>query len=291
MELRQLQHFSAVAQFCNFTRAAAELQVVQSTLSASIRKLERELGASLFERTTRRVSLTPAGRALLPTALRMLRDAELARNTVRSVASVVEGEVALGTIQALTWVDLPKALGWFRREHPKVEVTLHEAPVDELIENLLQGKLDLAYVARDPKPLSDGVVVHATHDEDLTLVVPPNHPLIGQSGVQLGDLADESFIDFRAGRGLDRTVATYCTEANLNRKVAVSATQLHLVNDLVAEGLGIAIVPDALARRGELPRVTIEPRPRRTVALIGRERRPSNPAALALLNVLQAKND
>lgn len=290
MELRQLLHFSTVARFCNFTRAAAELQVVQSTLSASVAHLERELGAALFERTTRRVALTPAGAVLLPTARRMLRDAELARSTVRAVATVVEGEVALGTIQALTWIDLPAALVRFRREHPKVEVTLYEAPVDELIERVLGGGLDLAYVARDPSPLPDGVVVHAVHGEDLTLVVPLNHHLVEQATVYLGDLGNESFIDFRAGRGLERTIATHCAQAGLHRKIAVRTTQLHLVHDLVAAGLGIAIVPDALARRGNLPLVEIvEPRPRRTVALIGRERQPSNPAALALLNLVQAE--
>ncbi len=288
MELRQLNHFVVVAEFCNFTRAAMTLQIVQSTLSASIRQLEGDLGAPLFERTTRRVSLTPAGVALLPVARRMLRDADLARSTVRSVATVVEGEVALGSIQALTWVDLPRALGRFCREHPKIEVTLQEAPVEELIERSVLGGLDLAYVARDPRPLPDGIFIHASHEEDLTLVVPPNHHLAGQTGVKLEDLADESFIEFRAGRGLEWTVANHCAQANLDRKITVWTTQLHLVKDLVAEGLGIAILPEPLARRENLPRVSIEPSPRRTVSLVGRERHPSNPAVLALLNVLRA---
>lgn len=288
MELRQLLHFSAVARHCSFTRAANELQVVQSTLSASIDRLERDLAATLFERTTRRVSLTPAGVALLPTARRILADAELARSTVRAVAAVVEGKVSLGTIQALTWVKLSEALGAFRREHPGVEIALDEAPVDELLDSLLQGELDLAYIARDPRPLPEGIVVHATHEEDLTLVVPPSHHLAGDVEVKISDLAGETFIDFQAGRGLERTITTYCLEAGLDRKIAVRTTQLYLVHDLVAAGLGIAIVPEALARRGSLPRVAIvEPRPRRSIALVGRETRPSNPAALALLELLK----
>lgn len=149
MELRQLEHFAAVAKYLSFTRAAREVHVAQSSLSVSVRQLERELEASLFERTTRRVALTPAGRALLPTAQRMLMDVHRARESIAAVSGMLRGQVTVGTIQALTWVDLPAGLSRFHRAHPGVNITLQEAPVDELLDELLAGDLDLAYIARD----------------------------------------------------------------------------------------------------------------------------------------------
>ena len=289
MELRQLEHFVAVAQHRNFTRAAREAHVVQSTLSASIHRLEREIGALLFERTTRRVALTPAGWALLPTAQRMLDDAEQARVAVAAVTGMRGGQIALGTIQALTWVNLPAALGRFHRDHPGVHITVQEAPVDELVEALFEGHLDLAYIARDQHRLPEGMAVLATHDEELALALAPTHPLATRPHVRLAELGEESFVDFQAGPGLQTAVERYCAQAQLHRNITVRTTQLQLLIDLVAEGLGMAIIPAPLARHAGLACLPITaPQPHRALALVSREHHPSNPAALALLHQLHA---
>lgn len=132
MEMRQLRHFVAVVTEGTFTAAARSELIVQSALSTSIRNLERELGADLFDRTGRRVVLTEAGRALLPQARSLLAGADAARDAVAAVAGLTTGRVSIGTIQTLTCVDLPTELEAFHRRLPGIQVSVRDAPVDEL---------------------------------------------------------------------------------------------------------------------------------------------------------------
>ena len=146
MDLRQLEHFVAVAQERHFTRAAAKLHIVQSGLSASIRALEEEMGATLFLRTTRRVNLTPAGAAFLSEAQRVLCAAEAARNAVAEVQGLKRGRLLVGAIQGLApFIDLPRLLGVFRREYPQVDIQLRFDDTAALIEGVLDGRLDIAF--------------------------------------------------------------------------------------------------------------------------------------------------
>jgi DNA-binding transcriptional LysR family regulator len=287
MELRQVEHFVAVAQHLSFTRAAREVHVVQSSLSTSVRQLERELGAVLFERTTRKVALTPAGRALLPVAQRILMGTRAARDSVAAVTGMLRGVVAVGTIQVLSWVDLPRALSRFHRGHPGVDITLREAPVNELLDALVAGDLDLAYIARDRSRLPDAVTVLATREEELVILAAPGHPLAGEHEVRLSDLQDEPFVDFQAGTGLQMVVERLCAEAGLQRRITLAVTQLDMLVSLVREGLGIAVVPAPVARSSDLAAIGIAPSaPHRTIALVSRAPAPTNPAARALLRDL-----
>ena len=136
MELRQLAHFVAVAEERHFTRAAARVHVVQSSLSSSIAALERELGEGLFVRDNRRVALTPAGRALLPAARRALAAADEGRDAVAGVRGMLHGQLLVGAIQTLGVVDLAALLARFRRgEATPVGVAtrleVEEAPAEE----------------------------------------------------------------------------------------------------------------------------------------------------------------
>lgn len=284
MELRQLEHFVAVAKHLSFTRAAKEVSVVQSSLSGSVNKLERELGASLFERTTRTVSLTSAGWALLPVAQRILMEIHTAHEAVAAVTGVLRGRLAVGTIQLLTWVDLPLSLSRFHQAHPGVEIALREAPVDELLKEILAGELDLAYIARDQSKLPDSLTVLATWDEELVVIAPRDHPLARQKKTVLSALGEEPFVDFQAGSGLQRVVERLCEQAHLERRITLSVTQLDLLISLVRQGLGIAIIPSPVAEGTNLAVIRIAgPVPHRELALVTRAPRPSHPAALALL--------
>ncbi|MEA2623884.1 MAG: hypothetical protein QOH61_2794, partial [Chloroflexota bacterium] len=133
MELRQLEHFLAVAEERHFTRAAARAHVVQSSLSASIATLERDLGAVLFTRSTRQVGLTDAGRALVPEARRTIATAAAARAAVADVQGLQRGSVAIGTGKALT-IDLVPILARFRSAHPNITLNLHQGGSLELVE-------------------------------------------------------------------------------------------------------------------------------------------------------------
>ena len=287
MELRQLEHFVAVVEHSGFTAAAGPVGLSQSALSASIRGLERDLGATLFSRTTRRVALTVAGNELLPAARRLLNDARRAREAVAAVAGLAGGSLCVGTVQTLTAVDLPAELARFRRAYPGVEITLSEAPSAQLLEALRLGDLHLAYVARDATPLPPDLQLVLEFAEELVLVTGPEHPLAGSWGVTPDRLRDEHFVDFRAGMGLQSVVEELCTRWGLERRISCRVSQMDQVLALVGTGLGVAIVPSTVAGRSALSIARFAaPAPRRTVVLLTRE--PINPAARVLLDQLTA---
>ncbi|YCK39038.1 LysR family transcriptional regulator [Actinomadura sp. ATCC 39365] len=284
MELRQLRHFVAVTTHGSFTAAARAELIVQSALSTSIRKLERELGADLFERTGRRPVLTPAGHAFLPAARALLADAAAATDAVSAVSGLATGRVAIGTIQTLTSVDLPAELAAFHRLRPGIQISVRDAPVAGLLDALLARELDLAYLALDGAELPAGLAVFDSWEEELVLMTSSEHRLAGAERALLSELTEEPFVDFKAGTGLETAVRRLAAGCGLHRQITCEVTQIRLLVDLVRAGIGVAIVPRRVAEREGLPTVRIrQPDPARTVVLAGRAPVPANPAAGALL--------
>ena len=287
MEFRQLEHFLAVVRNGSFTAAAREVHVVQSALSSSVRKLESELGAPLFERTTRRVMLTEAGRALLPVAHRIAADVEAARGEVSAVAGLSSGRVAIGTVQTLTVIDLPAELGRFRRRHPGVRIHVRDGLVPDLARAVADGELDLAFIAVNG-PFPEALVSFGHWQQRLVLLTYPGHRLAHRRRIRLAECDDEPFVDF-TGSGLQGMIARRFADAGVRRNRVCEATHFPLVVDLVAAGLGISVVPEVIAERSGLPHARIEnPGFVRPIHLTGRLPEPVNPAARALLQHLVA---
>ncbi|MEU7496617.1 LysR substrate-binding domain-containing protein [Streptomyces griseofuscus] len=292
MELRHLQHFVAVAEDQHFTRAAERLMVSQSGLSASIRALERELRAPLFVRTTRRVTLTEAGRALLVEAERILAQVRAAHEAVAAVQGVLRGTMALGTEQCIAGVHVARLLAAFRREHPDVEIRLRQAGSGALAEEVAAGRLDLAFAYRTR---ADGDQLRSVSltSEPMTALCHPRHRLAA-TGTLLcpDDLAGEVFVDFHPDWGPRRATDTAFAAAGVRRTVALEVNDVHTLLDLVDENLGIAVVPRHF--RHKRPTLTALPlkgageAEYETVALLPHEHSTS-PAARALLALLEAE--
>jgi DNA-binding transcriptional LysR family regulator len=246
MELRQLEHFVAVAQECHFTRAAKRLHIAQSGLSASIRSLERELGASLFLRSTRQVQLTPAGQALMGEALRALSASNAAKDAVAAVQGLLRGSLSIGSLQCLHAVHLPALLARFLSAHPGLEIQLRQGGSDELIELVRNGRLDVAFVSR-PTRSPDDVVIGALDSEPLVLACAPGHPLANRAQVKLADLTDEQFVDFPQDWGTRDLADRVLAAAGVERRVALEVTDVHSLLDLIAFGLGVALVPQSFS--------------------------------------------
>jgi DNA-binding transcriptional LysR family regulator len=242
MELRQLEYFVAVAEECHFTRAAKRLHVAQSGLSSAIRSLERELGASLFIRSTRQVDLTPAGRALLVEARRALCATDAARDAVAAVQGLMRGSLAVGSLQCLHVIHLPAVLAKFHTAHPGVEITLRQGGSAELSEQVRTGKLDVAFVSTPGKP-ADDVRVRPLAGEPLVLACAPDHPLAGRSEVDLAEVAGEGFVDFLPDWGSRDAVDAVLRE----RRIRFEVNDVHSLLDLVAFGLGVALVPQSFS--------------------------------------------
>jgi DNA-binding transcriptional LysR family regulator len=289
MELRQVEHFRAVVEHGSFTAAARSARIVQSALSTSIRKLERELGAPLFERTTRRVALSEAGRAFLPHARRVLAEAEAATDAVGAVAGLRRGRVAIGTIQWLGPVDLPAELSAFHRHHPGIHLTVLNVPVDALVDRLRNGELDLAYLASD-RALPDGLAGRTVYRERLRLIMPLGHPLATRRQVRWAELHDESLVLFAEGSAVTAIVRRVCTQLGVRQRVVGQVTQVDLQLALVRHGLGVAVVQGTLAGSTDGVAVAdlVDPDIRWAVSLAARAPGPVNPAAVVLRDHLTA---
>ncbi|MER6005059.1 LysR family transcriptional regulator [Nonomuraea angiospora] len=289
MELQQMRYVVAVAETANFTRAAERCRVVQSALSHQIARLERELGARLFDRTSRRVTLTPAGEAFLPAARQALDAAERARAEVAAASGELRGRLAIGAIPTVTAVDLPSALKTLHVRHPQVRITLRVGASDELAEQVRQGALDIAFLGLPPSVRPKGVRGLVLARGELVAVVAPGHPLADAAGVDLRRLSDEVFVDFPAGTAARAQSDEAFAAAGVSREVAFEITNADLMARLVRLGLGVAMMPAAFAP--ELPGVhVVELRdpPTRVEHLIWSRLRPS-PAAAAFLEVLDIR--
>src|SRR5689334_4801027 len=185
MELQQMRYVIAVAETNSFTRAAERCLVVQSALSHQIARLERELGAKLFERTSRRVRLTPAGTAFLPAARQCLDAAERAAAEVTAAVGEVRGRLAVGLIPTVAAVDIPGALRDFRERYPHVRVSLRAGASEDLVEQVRQGGIEVAFLGLPTTARPRGVDFRELARDRLVAVVAPDHPLAGEPAVSL----------------------------------------------------------------------------------------------------------
>jgi len=246
MELRHLRYFAAVAETLSFTQAAADCGVAQSALSQQIARLEKDVGAELFTRSSRQVRLTEAGAVLLPWARRLLADAEQAEQAVAALAGLRRGRLRLGVIQtAASAVDLAAVLGDYHARHPGIELSLSYDTSTALLAAVLDGALDLALVGLGPERIPPGLD-HRVLDEDrLVAVVPAGHRLAGRRHVDLAELSGDELIWFSRGTGLRAAVEAVCARAGLTPPVP-PRLEVGMVGEMVrlaAHGLGVAIVP------------------------------------------------
>ncbi|WP_068925212.1 LysR family transcriptional regulator [Planobispora rosea] len=288
MELQQLRYVVAVAETLNFTRAAERCRVVQSALSHQIAALERELGARLFERTSRRVRLTPAGEAFLPAARECLEAADRARAEVAAAGGEIRGRLAVGAIPTVAAVDLPVLLRDYRRRHPRVRITLTSAGSQDLIERVRRGGVDVAFLGLPPRTEPKGVRSLRLGGGELVAVVAPGYHL-AEREVELRSLADEPFIDFRAGAaGRAQSDAAFAA-AGVRREVPFEVSSADFMVDLVRQGLGVGMLPAAYAPRfPDLRVIRLRGAPARVEHLIW-DNRPSS-AARAFLDLVGAEH-
>jgi DNA-binding transcriptional LysR family regulator len=248
MELRQLEHFVVIAEERNFTRAAARLSISQSGLSASIRALERELGAVLFLRNTRSVRLNEVGRALLVEARRTLASATAARDAVAAVKGVLRGSLAVGLEQCLGVVDVFGLLVQFRSLHPAVELSMRQVGSARLLDELAEHRLDVAFVATGGQPV-EGIELRCLSTEEMVLVCHPEHRLAHAGPVTLEELSGESFVDFSTEWGARVISDRAFARAGVAHRVTLEVNDVHALLALVSYGLGVALVPERIAAK------------------------------------------
>jgi DNA-binding transcriptional LysR family regulator len=288
VDLQQMRYVVAVAELGSFTRAADRCFVVQSALSHQVARLEQELGARLFHRTSRQVRLTAAGEAFLPEARRCLEAADRARAEVAAATGEVRGRLAVGVIPTVAAVDVPAALRTFHDRHPNVRVGLSTGSSDALVRRVSEGRLDLAFLGLPVGTEVTEVRGHVLATDRHVALVAADHPLSTAKRLRLARLTEEVFVDFPSGTpGREQTDLAF-DAAGLTRDVAFEVADVHLMAELIRQRLGVALLPSSYARSLHgLVAVRVEGAPVRAEHLVWSRLGPS-PAAGAFLDQLDA---
>ncbi len=245
MEIHQLTYFVAVAETGSFSRAAERCNIAQPSLSQQIQKLEQELGEPLFDRLPRRVVLTDAGRSLLPRAANILAELRDIKHAMQQETDFGHGLLNVGFIPTIAPFVLPRVIQRFSRDFPQAHLVVHEGLTEVLVRDLLDGKLDVGITStpihnrliRTQELLSEPLLVGSSKTNDI----------ITHAKISVKELDDLPFIVLNEMHCLGEQVQSFCYQQNLELKIVCNTTQLSTVQNCIAAGLGISLVPRALA--------------------------------------------
>ncbi|HDS1699301.1 MULTISPECIES: LysR family transcriptional regulator [Pseudomonas] len=248
MNLKQLEYALAVADTGSFTRAAERCHVVQSALSHQVARLEAQLGVSLFERSSRRVRLTPAGEAFVLSARPAVEAARRIADDVAAACGQVRGRLAIGEISSLTALDLVDLLAVFHGLYPDVDVRWLTAKSESLIADVLERRLDVGFIGLWQGEVVQGVQHRLLAREELAAVLPLGHRLAGRAQLALADLAGEVLVDFPEGTGARRQTDEAFQAVGLQRRVQFEIGHVRLVEKFVQRGMAVGLVPERVAQ-------------------------------------------
>jgi DNA-binding transcriptional LysR family regulator len=277
MDLRQLRYFVVVAREGQFVRAATQLHVAQSALSHQVRELEREFDIELFLRGRRGVELTPAGRLLLGHATRLIAAADDARSELARLTGRLGGRLRVGAGAPTGPVRVAAAIATFREEHPEVEVTVVDSSTSRLLSMLDADDLDVLIVSLPAARLPRGTSGRELARESYVIAVAHDHAFARRRAVPLADLRAESLVTFPRGSGIRATIDDALSRAGVEPGAIVAETiDVLMQRDLVAHGMGVALVPESFALSTD-HRVVYRPLAgeplERTLSLVWSERR------------------
>ena len=244
MELRQLEYFLAVVEEGSFTRAAARLYMVQSSLSASLLGLERELGTDLFVRGRRGADLTDAGRAFLGPARATLEEADRARDAVAGVKGLLRGSVRIATVALPRSIDVEETIRRFRDAHPGVDVHLVPEGATGVAALVAEGQVDFAIAPRTQR--TGGTLrFEPLFSTPLALICPTGHRLAGLHDLDPSEVVDEPIIDLPRGWCARDLFDQMLDERGLHRRVGLEVSEWLGVLTMVQRGMGISYGPAA----------------------------------------------
>lgn len=268
--LRQLRYLVAVSERLNFTQAAQDCFVTQSTLSAGLKELERTLGANLVERDRQRVMMTGLGREVVTRARALLSAAEDLAERAAAQAAPMTGLLRLGAIPTLAPFLLPQVLPQLRKRYPQLKLLLREDQTGPLLERLRVGQLDFGLIAL---PFETGdLLVRRLFWEELWLVTPPGEKV---APLRACDLPPERLLLLEEGHCLRQHTLAACS-VQQRAPDALEASSLYTLIQMVEGGWGLALLPETALRAGVLDRSNLiarpllSPAPSREIALVAR---------------------
>ncbi len=242
MEIRQLRAFVAISESGTFTAAAKRVHVTQAAISMQIRQLENELGARLFVRAPRRVVLTEAGEHLLHRARHILREHDAAQDEIAELAGAERGRLRIGSASAMVTTDpLPGILKELRRQHPRSEVSVTSGTSESLVDQILAGELDLAFVSLPVE--ARGIQTERLNEDQLVAIASSRHRLAKQKAVSAYTLAGEKLILGERGGNTRRLIDQFFAQAGVALSVSMELSRQAAIRRMVEEDMGVGIVP------------------------------------------------
>jgi LysR family transcriptional regulator, transcription activator of glutamate synthase operon len=283
MDVRQLRYVVALAEEGSFTRAAERCNVAQPAMSQQIRRLEAELGVRLFDRTTRRVSVTDAGVALVSRARRVLAEVQDALDDVGDLRDGGTGSFTVGVTATPGPVDIVGLFATYHRQHPGVRLAVRERLSHEVVADVARDEVHIGIVSGQVS-VATGVEVVDLRSEPLVALVPSEHPLAGCEQLRMADLDGESLIGFPAGATIRRSLDDAASRAGFAPRVAFETRELARARALTSAGLGISVVPSSDAMAPGVPVSVVpfdDPALMHHVSMCRRRNRLLSPAAEA----------
>ncbi len=279
MTLQELRYIVALADTGHFGQAAELCHVTQSTLSTQVKKLEDYLGLTLFDRSLKRITPTPVGRAILDSARVILAEADRIRELARTVQDdVMAATLQLGVIPTVGPYYLPLVLPLVHKAFPRLKLVLREEMTADLLAHLREGRFDAVMLALPVD--ADGLEVHPLYREPFLVALPAGHPLAARDPIRLRDLEGQSLLLLEEGHCLREQALEICGR-HAHPSDEVQATSLEMLRQMVAMNLGLTLLPQLaadIAPRGEKRLIAIRPFAppgvSRTIALVWRRRSP-----------------
>ncbi|NLJ77088.1 MAG: LysR family transcriptional regulator [Peptococcaceae bacterium] len=255
MEMHQLEYVLAVAKFHNFTRAAEEIKISQSSLSQQISKLENELGTNLFVRTTRSVHLTPAGAEFIKHAQRIMSEVKEARRSIQDYVSMVKGELAFGTIPVIGSYNVPNLLKSFQDNYPGIKMRIVEEQCEDLLSMLQSAKIDVAMTQMSKN--DNNLKFYPLLSDRMVLVTSSRHPLANKETININELRNEKLIMTPRTSGHHHDFCRACEIAGFTPNIVIKCSIVKTMLSFVREEIGITVLSSKVAAAEKDPSMRI----------------------------------
>ena len=270
MNIKDLESFRALAQTMHFRKAADLCGISQPSLSIQIKKLETELGVTLFERSQKQVTLSPEGQELLSRANAILLEVEEFKDCARQLSDPYQGKMTLGAFPTLSPYLFPQIFDELRSSYPEMKFYLVEEKTEVLIRQLCEGALDAAFIAlpyENPLLSSDTIF-----QEDFYLAVSPENDISKKTKISLAELDNQSLLLLTEGHCLREQALQICTNNNISEHYDSRASSLETLRQMVSANIGITLIPHcALKENDGLSYIPFNsPSPHRKIALFWR---------------------
>jgi len=275
MNIRAIQYLVTLAEVCHFSKAAELCFVSQPTLSTQIRKLEEELGVQLVERSPRQVMLTRVGEEVVQRCRTILNEVEAMKAIARRLRDPHSGLLRLGIFPTLAPYLLPHVIPEIRRRFPKLTLRLFEEKTEQILDMLIQGKLDAAVLALPAG--GDQIVARKLFEEPFVVAMPEGHPLSRRKHITLADLQDQELLLLEDGHCLRDQALEVCQLAGAHEQLDFHATSMETLRQMVAANTGMTLLPTLAIKPPVSPTENVITRPfkdhapKRTIAMVWRK--------------------